>query len=80
LKEYDLRIEYCPGQDNIIDALSRHPVGRDEGPPDIMPSILRMKILVPPKLPPELIRSGSRTDLWGGPSNIINKVYQGVIC
>jgi len=27
LQEYDLHIEHCPGKDNIIDVLSRNPVG-----------------------------------------------------
>jgi len=57
LQEYDLHIEHCPGKDNIIDVLSRNPIGRNEVPPDIMPSILRVKVDVPPKLPIEFVNS-----------------------
>ena len=57
LQEYDLHIEHCPGKDNIIDALSRNPVGRNEVPLEVMPSIFRLKIDVPPKFPKELVDS-----------------------
>jgi len=57
LQEYDLHIEHCPGKDNIIDVLSRNPVGRNEIPPDEMPFIFRLKIKVPPELPTELVDS-----------------------
>lgn len=55
LQEYDLHIEHCPGKDNIIDVLSRNPVGRNEVPPELMPSIFRLKVEVPPKLPKALV-------------------------
>lgn len=55
LQEYDLHIQHCPGKDNIIDVLSRNPVGRDEVPPEIMPSIFQIKVTVPPKLPIDFI-------------------------
>lgn len=30
LQEFDLNVEYIPGTGNIVDVLSRNPVGRDD--------------------------------------------------
>lgn len=53
LQEYDLKIFHCPGKDNPLDTLSRHPIGRDDQPPKYSPAILLFDI--PPVLPPEIV-------------------------
>jgi len=53
LQEFDLKIIYCPGKDNPIDTLSRHPLGRDDQPPKDSPSILHYTLPLP--IPPDII-------------------------
>jgi len=53
LQEFDLKIYHCPGKDNPIDALSRHPLGRDDQPPKDSPTILHYTL--PPPIPPDII-------------------------
>lgn len=53
LQEFDLNIHHCPGKDNPIDALSRHPIGRDDQPPKDSPVILHYTL--PPPVPPDII-------------------------
>jgi len=53
LQEFDLKIIHCPGKDNPIDTLSRHPLGRDDQPPKDSPSILHYTL--PPPIPPDII-------------------------
>ena len=55
LQEYDLHIQHCPGKDNIIDVLSRNLAGRNEVEPEYMPSILQLKMEIPPQHSIELI-------------------------
>lgn len=52
LQEFDLTIYHCPGKDNPIDTLSRHPLGRDDQPPKDVPIILHYTI--PPPIPPDM--------------------------
>lgn len=53
LQEFDLKIHHCPGKENPIDALSRHPLGRDDQPPKDSPVILHYTL--PPPVPPDII-------------------------
>lgn len=53
LQEFDLQIHHCPGKDNPIDTLSRHPLGRDDQPPKDSPVILHYTL--PPPIPPDII-------------------------
>lgn len=52
LQEFNLKIIHCPGKDNPIDALSRHPLGRDDQPPKDSPIILHYTL--PPPIPPDI--------------------------
>lgn len=52
LQEFDFKIHHCPGKDNPIDVLSRHPLGRDDQPPREQPSILYYTL--PPPIPPDI--------------------------
>jgi len=54
LQEYNLKIRYCPGKENPVDTLSRHPVGRDDVNDNRQPVILSM--MIPPTIPSSLIQ------------------------
>lgn len=49
LQEYSLKIRHCPGKENPVDTLSRHPVGRNDVTENKQPVILSM--IIPPTLP-----------------------------
>lgn len=52
LQEYNLQIFHCPGKNNPIDTLSRHPLGRDDQPKKESPEILHYTL--PPPIPPDI--------------------------
>lgn len=59
LQEFDLKIHYCPGKENPLDTLSRHPIDRDENPPVDPPAIMRFDFSDPVSpdllIPPEIV-------------------------
>lgn len=54
LQEFDLNIFHCPGKENPIDTLSRHPLGRDDQSPSNSPIIYQYYTL-PPPIPPDIL-------------------------